>query len=162
MPQLIQKTEAINWDDFIARPFPQSHRRALERVGFMKGKWDELDWFVRFARMDLDEASPGDLLSLEEDFWALSAAHFRSSPKSKPTREEIIQIQRTVQNHLTDLADKGITMLPALPGWLWIYYPRIKAKLSVGKSAGAKMEEFSWQADIVSHRAASGAMYSDQ
>ena len=156
MPQRSYKIEAIRWDNYRQRHFTPTHQRALERVGFNKGKWDELDWFVRFARMDLDKASPGDLLSLQEDFWALSAAHFRSSPTPIPSREQIIEIHQTVRNHLTELADKGITMLPALPGWLWIHYPRIQSKLLVGASASAKMEEFSWEPDIASHRQASG------
>ncbi len=158
MPQRGYKIEAIRWDDsYIEQTFPQTHRRALERVGFNKGKGDEVDWFLRFARMDLDNASPGDLLSLEEDFWALSAAHFGSSPKSKPTREEIIEIQRTVRNHLTDLADQRKTELPVLSGCLWILYPRLEANLSVGESTSAETKEWVLkQPDIVSHRAAGG------
>ena len=156
MPQRGYKIEAINWDSYIVEILSPTDQRALERVGFSKGKVHELDWFVRFARIDLDKATQGDLLSLQEEFVALLTAHFRDSPQSMPPREQIIEIQRTVRNHLNSLADKGMAGLPPPPGTLWITYPRIAAKLSVGASAGAKMEEFSRMLDIVSHRAASG------
>lgn len=154
MPQLGYKIEAIRWDTYTDSTHIQTDQRALERVGFSKGKLDELDWFLRFARMDLDNASQGDLLNLQEEFVALLSARFGNRPKSMPSQKQIIEIQRTVQNHLTDLADQGRTMFPALPGWLWILYPRIGAKLRLRASAGAKMEEFSDMADFGSHRAA--------
>jgi len=157
MPQRGYAIEAIRWDRSIASILLPEHQRALERVGFHKGRWGELDWFVRFARMDLGTASPGDLLSLQEEFWALVAAHFRSTLKPMPSREHMIEIQHTIQQHLADLADQQKTMLPALPGVLWILYPRIEANLEVGASADAKTKEWLLKRpDIVSHRQASG------
>ncbi len=162
MPQLSHKTEAINWDVYLVEVLSPTERLALERVGFSKRvgftkrKWHELDWFVRFAKADLDKASQGDLLSLQEEIVAMLTVHFRNRPESTPTLEQIIEIQRTVRNHLTDLADRGKTCLPPPPGRLWIRYPRILAQLSLGATAGAKMEQLSRMPDIVSLRAASG------
>ena len=156
MPQRGHKIQAVNWDDYLASILTKTHQLALERVGFLKGPWDELDWFVRFATMDLDKVSQGDFLNLQEEIWALLTVHFKSSPDSIPLREQIIEIQQTIRNHLTELVDRGQTMLPSLPGFLWITYPRIAANLSVGASPVAKLKKFKRMLEIVSHRAASG------
>lgn len=156
MPQRGYKIGAINWDRHFVHDDAPTEQRVLERVGFTKGKWDEVDWFVRFARMDLDKASPGDFLSLQEEFAALGTAHFKNSPDSIPTREQIIEIQHTIRKHLTELADGGKTMFPALPGFLWILYPRMSAKLQRGLWAGGTEEQISSLPDIVVNRAASG------
>ena len=111
MPQLAFKIEAINWDGYLVEFLSPTERRALERVGFSKRKWHELDWFVRFAKADLDKASQGDLLSLQEEIVAMLTVHFRNRPKSTPTLEQIIEIQRTVRNHLTDLAGPSTVFL---------------------------------------------------
>ena len=158
MPQRGYQIGATNWDSYITAVLHSpTDQRALERTRFTQGKEAELDWFVRFARMDIEKASQGDLLNLEEEIVVLLTVHFRSrDQESVPSREQIIEIQRTLLKHLTELADKGKTMFPALPGWVWIIYPRIAANLSVGASAVAKLEEFSRMPDIGSHRAASG------
>lgn len=156
MPQRGYKIEAINWERSFVSDHAPTEQGVLERVGFTKGKWDELDWFVRFARRDLDKASPGEFLSLQEEFAALVTAHFKSSPDSMPTREQIIEIQQIVRKHLTELADEGKTMFPALPGFLWILYPRILAKLQEGVWGRGKKEQISSLPDIGLHRAASG------
>ena len=156
MPQRGYKTEAINWDRYFVIDQPPTEQRVLERVGFTKGKWDEVDWFVRFARMDLAKASPGDFLSLQEEFAALVTAHFKNSPDTMPNREQILEIQQTIRKHLTELVDEGRTMFQALPGNLWILFPRMAAKLPTGLWAGATKEQISGMPDIVSHRVASG------
>ena len=131
MPQRGFKIEAINWDDYLVPILEPTDQRALERIGFGKNKWDELNWYVRFAQMDLDNASQGDFLSLQEEFAALVTVHFRSrSPESVPSRKQIIEIQRTVLKHLTDLVDRGETCLPSLPGFLNILYCSVKIHIS--------------------------------
>jgi len=155
MPQRGYQIGATNWDRSISLILTPTDQRALERVGFHRDKWYETDWFVRFAMMDLEKASQGDFLNLEEEIVALVTAHYRNrDQESVPSREQIIEIQRTLLKHLTELADKGKTMFPALSGWVWIIYPRIAANLSVGASAVARLEEFSRMLDIGSHRAA--------
>ena len=81
MPQLGYKIEAINWDPYIVSILTPTDQQALKRVGFGKSEWDELDWFVRFARLDLDKASQGELLSLQEEIVALLTAHLRNRPE---------------------------------------------------------------------------------
>ena len=40
-------------------------RRVLERMKWLAGDWERLDWFVRLSRIDLEMASPADIACLE-------------------------------------------------------------------------------------------------
>jgi ribosomal protein S27AE len=115
-------------------PLSSTDERALERVGFNKNVWEALNWFVQLAKKDL-EASKGDLLILREDLAALRKVHLRISnaddEDNQPTDEEIGDFQRTVRQHLEELADRGYTFLPETAVEQRIEYPHIMEKLAI-------------------------------
>ena len=108
-------------------PLSPTDERALTRIGYDKSAWDEVGWFVRLARTDLDKASPGDLLSLKEEFVALQKVRLRVQT-DLPEDEAVGNVQRYVRTHLGELADQGFTFLPEIPIQQRIEYPDIAIK----------------------------------
>lgn len=133
MPQHV-RTQQFGHIDLTKLDPPQlspTDERALARTGHDKSAWDEVGWFVRLARTDLDQASPGDLLSLKEEFVALQKVHLRVHT-DHPDNMVLWDVQWAVHRGLEELADQGVTFLPEIPIRQRIEYPYIREKLALG------------------------------
>jgi hypothetical protein len=92
-------------------------RRPLERIGIFKttSNWELMHWYVsRLGGLNIETASDGEILSLQEEFVALIRTCLRHRSPNPPSRQEIKEFQRVVRKHLTELADKGVTALPPM------------------------------------------------
>lgn len=132
MPQRPRTTHfgPVNLSQIDRPPLSPTDERALVRVGYDKGAWEEIGWFIRLARADLDKASPGDLLSVKEEFVAMQKVHLRVHT-DLPEDEVVGNVQRIVRKNLEELADQGFTFLPEIPVRQRIEYPHIMEKLTL-------------------------------
>jgi hypothetical protein len=141
---------SFNWhqtDVFTWRPnaqFTPTEQRALTRTGTDKGPSGEVDWFIRFANVNLEGASEGEVLTLQEEFTALEKAHCNMPDRYRlesgadgvemievpftPTPKDLIEVQKIIQSHLSELADKGFTKFPVMPTQMILAYPRRMGK----------------------------------
>jgi hypothetical protein len=100
-----------------------------------------IEWFIRFAAMDLKNASEGDFLMLREDIVALSKGnsllkdsqepHFQSTnPGDRRDWPELISIlQKTIRMLLNGLADSGMAVMGPTSVVQILVYPRRGAKV---------------------------------
>ena len=97
-------------------PQPRSRQSLiLERIGFTSSTWDQMNWFVLFAKENLDQLTSGDLLNLQEQIAAIwKQLKYTSKYKRErgpddilPSHEQIVQLQATIVSHLNDIVYKG-------------------------------------------------------
>ena len=110
-----RKTEQSHWRGRYIKDLSPADTRAQDRVGFNAGIEDEINWFIRLAKMDFENASKGELLVLQEDFVALCKGHCFLLNPSTPTPQQIIEVQQIVRKTLEELADQGLAMMPQTP-----------------------------------------------
>lgn len=95
-------------------PHPEDER-ALQRIRFHVSEWDQLNWYIRFAREGWEQLSPGEQLSLREEIKAVERTLVRRMEGAEgiPDRDdrEIQDIQGVFRQKLTELADTGCVYL---------------------------------------------------
>jgi len=100
-------------------------RRVLERMKWLAGDWERLDWFVRLSRLDLEKASPADIACLEEEWITLQRVWYRHGNPPRPTQGQLASLQTAVLRHLKELADGGATFFEDLHYSRRVIYPRL-------------------------------------
>ena len=100
-------------------------RRVLERMKWLAGDWERLDWFVRLSRIDLEKASPADIACLEEEWITLQRVWYRHGNPPRPTQDQLASLQTAVLRHLKELADGGGTFFEDLHYSRRVIYPRL-------------------------------------
>lgn len=89
---------------------------ALHRIGAAhlperRGKLNVLQWFVSLTQVDFALKSPGEILQLQEESAALQAHLWGEPEPSLPSIPEMETLRDKVCFHLTELQDKGGTVL---------------------------------------------------
>lgn len=124
-----QQYELFERNSFDVKKYTATQQRALSRVGYGKPLAYEVDWFIGLANNNLEQLSEGENLTLQEDFSVLMKAHCDWVNAKLPTHSEMLEVQRIVRHHLSELADKGLTVLPETPIRHCLSYPRRMAIL---------------------------------
>lgn len=102
---------------------------ALHRIGAAhlperRGKLNVLQWFVNLTQVDFARKSPGEVLQLQEESAALQT-HLWGEPKpSLPSIAEMEMLKEKVCHHLTELLDKGGTVLGPFSMTITVLLPR--------------------------------------
>lgn len=88
---------------------PSKFELVLDRIGFHdRGKdltWDQMNWYMTFAKRDLAELTQGDLLNLKEEVAAIAWASYgyRHEANVMPELEQLRELQSSVQQILEQL-----------------------------------------------------------
>ena len=80
---------------------------ARERAGFDSGAWDTMNWYVRFAELDFDNLSDGDLRNFQEEVVALCEVIEKGGYRPLLTRTGLVTLQKEIAKHLKSLVDRG-------------------------------------------------------
>lgn len=87
-------------------------QRPLERIGFERSEWDQLNWYVQFVGKELDRLTAGEFLSFKEEVRAVERTLVRrmvgSESLPEPTDEEVRQHHSFFRERLIALADMGM------------------------------------------------------
>lgn len=151
MPQRVFRSEHYGYwhpDYAKVQPLSATDERALARVGLEKGPEEELNWFLRFANLDVGRASHGELLTIQEDLAVIIKVHNLYYTPHLPTRDEILELHALLRKHLAELADEGKSLFPEVVIRQWIIYPRHHARIRA-RSTGKLDEVPSHIADCV-------------
>jgi hypothetical protein len=104
---------STKWEGY---PIPPSKQEIiLERIGFTTTSWDQMNWYVSFAREDLSRLTAGDFLNLQEQITAIWVklryvdTHDRTRPlrPALPSREDVERLQKHVVTHFDEIVDQG-------------------------------------------------------
>jgi len=93
------------------QPHPED-QRPLERIGFERSEWDQLNWYVQFVGKELDRLTAGEFLSFKEEVRAIERTLVRrmvgSESLSEPSDDEVRQHHSFFRVRLVALADMGM------------------------------------------------------
>lgn len=89
----------------------------LERIGFEKSEWDQLNWYIQLANTPLEHFSPGQRLTRNEEMIAIERTLIRTIMRTdgRPIHsdEEFDEIHATVRKNVLELVDTGgVTLGP--------------------------------------------------
>ncbi len=112
-------------------------RRVLERMKWLAGDRERLDWFVRLSRIDLEKASPADIACLEEEWITLQRVWYRHGNPPRPTQDQLANLQTHVLRHLKELAETGGTFFRDLRYSRMVIYPRLRQAAISGRPFNA-------------------------
>ncbi|MEO7863742.1 MAG: hypothetical protein ABIU05_25580 [Nitrospirales bacterium] len=96
-------------------------RAALKRMRLLDdpAKWDSLrwellDWFVRFSKLDLTALTEDECGLLDEEVQTVELLHARNMSLHVPTRAELLELQVRVRKPLSALVDAGCARMGPL------------------------------------------------
>jgi len=70
-------------------------------------RWELLDWFVRFSKIDVINLTEDECSLLDEEVQTIELLHARNMSLQVPTRAELLDLQARVLKPLADLVDAG-------------------------------------------------------
>src|SRR5438093_11792220 len=85
-------------------PLDPAADKALRRIKFRSWAWDKMNWYANLAKLNLDELSAGELLTLQEECIAIAAAVYGIRPRKGPSPGDLNDLQFAVRVHLRELA----------------------------------------------------------
>ena len=88
-------------------PLDPAAEKALRRIKFHNSAWDKMNWYANLAKLNLDELSAGEILTLQEECVAIAAAVYGIRPRKGPSPDDLNDLQFAVRAYLRGLARLG-------------------------------------------------------
>jgi hypothetical protein len=107
----LPKQDVKHWNDWLE---PQDEP-ALERMHFLNGRWDQLNWYVELIAKDLSKLSDGEWTVLQEDVVALHRTLSYYPNAKAPERQDLLKFQHEISRHFAHLRSGGVVKIGPLP-----------------------------------------------